>query len=168
MKILVLSRREFVLTMHELEHVLQVGVAFISIFTEQEGSAPHIPSHLSLYTLLLDFHDIDEPFICVEKPDPAQGSYHGMSMDQAKEVVAFAEKHKAASLIIIHCAAGVSRSGAVGTFLAEYYGVDWREFARMNPQILPNQYVLKLLRIAAGEDFGEKYDEVFGGVEEEL
>jgi len=168
MKILVLSRREFVLTMHEMEHVLQAGVVFISIFTEQEGGAPYVPDHLLPHTLRLDFHDIDEPFICVEHPDPAQGSYHGMSMDQAKEVVAFAEKHKDASLVIVHCAAGVSRSGAVGSFLAEYYGVGWEDFKRMNPQISPNQYVLKLLRMAAGEDFEKKYDEVFGGVEEEL
>jgi len=149
--------------MHETDHVTHRVAVFISIFTEQEGGAPYVPDHLLPYTLRLNFHDIDEPFICVEHPDPAAGPYHGMSMDQAKEVVAFAEKHKDASLIIVHCAAGVSRSGAVGSFLAEYYGVDWEEFKCMNPQISPNQYVLKLLRIAAQKKDGE----MFGGVGEE-
>lgn len=164
MKILVLSRREFADAMSRLDLGKPMKhVAMLSIFTESEGGAPYIPKHLLPYALHLDFHDIDEPFICVDKPDPAQGSYHGMSIDQAKEVVAFAERHRDAGLTIVHCAAGVSRSGAVGSFLSDYYGLDYSEFKRINPQVIPNVYVSKLLRMAAQKKDGE----MFGGVEEE-
>ncbi len=49
--------------------------------------------------------------------------------------------------ILIHCTAGISRSGAVGLAIAEQNGCV-EEFRRENPDIMPNQLVLRKLRQA--------------------
>lgn len=68
----------------------------------------------------------------------------------AGNIIRFVSQHHDCNFII-HCTAGISRSGAVATFLhewrkAENYGVSDEQFARNNPHILPNQLVLKVLR----------------------
>ncbi len=40
---------------------------------------------------------------------------------------------------------GISRSGAVGTFVNDYFKADYEEFKRNNPNILPNGQVLAML-----------------------
>ena len=66
---------------------------------------------------------------------------------KAKKLYEFIKANKDKSIAIVHCAAGISRSGAVGTFIYDLYGhVDFTEFKRTNPRIQPNQHVLKLLR----------------------
>jgi predicted protein tyrosine phosphatase len=51
--------------------------------------------------------------------------------------------------LYINCHAGVSRSGALGTYAREYLDMDYQEFKNMNPHIVPNRHVLKVL----GGDF---------------
>ena len=53
-----------------------------------------------------------------------------------------------AELMIIHCGAGISRSGAVGTWLNEFYGNDYLTFRRKHSFIMPNYHVLEVLRDA--------------------
>lgn len=63
--------------------------------------------------------------------------------NQAKQVVEFInEVHKESkdSDLIIHCDAGISRSGAVARFTSEHLGIPFRD-----PNILPNRFVLRLL-----------------------
>jgi len=52
--------------------------------------------------------------------------------------------------LIIHCDAGISRSGAIGTFACDYFGLDYNEFMRENPYLLSNGYVLRMLHRCAG------------------
>lgn len=48
--------------------------------------------------------------------------------------------------IIVHCSAGISRSGAVARFLSETMsGVQEERFVKDNPQIMPNVWVYDLL-----------------------
>jgi predicted protein tyrosine phosphatase len=54
--------------------------------------------------------------------------------------------------IYIHCDAGVSRSGAVAKFMQEYLHLDYEEFRRENPQIVPNIAILKALTKLAKEE----------------
>jgi predicted protein tyrosine phosphatase len=68
------------------------------------------------------------------------------TVEQAKELLQFIDTHKHKSLCMIHCAAGISRSGAVGTFLNDYLRQDWHEFKRQNPFIHPNPHVLRVLK----------------------
>lgn len=69
---------------------------------------------------------------------------------QAKQVVEFIMKANSASDtnsdgLLVNCMAGVSRSGAITTFARQICGMSYDKFKAMNPQIVPNSYVLKLL-----------------------
>ena len=75
--------------------------------------------------------------------------------EQAKDTVEFirnrilrddVKKH-----IIVHCAAGISRSAAIATFIAEKVGYPVGELKKARPFIHPNPWVLKLLREADKE-----------------
>lgn len=89
-------------------------------------------------------HDVEDDFydqfggIKIEKP----------SDTELQEIVDFVEKHKDKKAFIIHCAAGISRSGAVATYIKERFidEVDKEEFLRTNRQINPNLYILNRLR----------------------
>jgi predicted protein tyrosine phosphatase len=70
---------------------------------------------------------------------------------QAKELLEFIDNHKDKESCIVHCAAGISRSGAVGTFVNDYFSGDYFEFKRQNPYIHPNGLVLRLLKAAVAE-----------------
>ena len=50
----------------------------------------------------------------------------------------------------VHCNAGISRSGAIGTFANDYCGMNYSEFLKNNPYIMANSYVLRLLRRESG------------------
>ena len=72
---------------------------------------------------------------------------------KAKKLYEFIKKNKDKSLAVLHCGAGISRSGAVGTFIFDLYGdVSYEEFKRKNPRIMPNSHILKLLRAELNKD----------------
>jgi predicted protein tyrosine phosphatase len=50
-----------------------------------------------------------------------------------------------ADLLLVNCHAGVSRSGAIADFARAVVEVDYEEFRRSNPQIVPNVLVRRLL-----------------------
>jgi predicted protein tyrosine phosphatase len=65
---------------------------------------------------------------------------------KAKKLYEFIKANKDKHMAIVHCAAGISRSGAVGTFIHNLYGtMTYEEFKRKNPQIQPNGHILRLL-----------------------
>ena len=73
----------------------------------------------------------------------------------AEEIVRFIKRIDTNRLLFINCGAGVSRSGAVGEVLNEYFNrylefnaLDDEYFRRLNPQILPNPLVRRILRDA--------------------
>ena len=78
--------------------------------------------------------------------------HHLFDTTQAKLAVAFIREAQTASKsgqLIVHCGGGVARSGAIGTYAAEYCGHDMHAFwDRYRKFILPNLHVLKLLREA--------------------
>ena len=66
---------------------------------------------------------------------------------KAKKLYEFIKRNKDKNLAIIHCAAGISRSGAIGSFIHDVYGtVSYEDFKRKNPRIQPNEYIYKLLK----------------------
>lgn len=67
------------------------------------------------------------------------------TQEQAKIVVDFIEKNKNKSRCIVHCGAGVSRSGAIATFFNDYLHQDYFQFKLDNPHIQPNNQVIALL-----------------------
>ena len=71
-----------------------------------------------------------------------------MTEEQAIELLDFIDEHVDKEECIVHCAAGISRSGAVGTFICDYTDTDFNVFIQNNPQIHPNPLVLNLLKKA--------------------
>lgn len=70
--------------------------------------------------------------------------------DHANRIINFINKYSYADHLIIHCAAGVSRSGAVGVFACRYLKLDEHEFRKRNKCILPNMLILSTLTKVAG------------------
>jgi len=72
--------------------------------------------------------------------------------EQAKSIINFIDKVNAMEIpeLFIHCAAGISRSPAVGLFVCKYLNLDETEFRKANPHILPNIYVLNVLNSVSG------------------
>jgi predicted protein tyrosine phosphatase len=80
-----------------------------------------------------------------------------MSEEQALEVVNFVEKMNDSSKVYVHCTAGVSRSGAVGAFINDYFGGNWEKFKFENPQVIPNSHISSLLK----KIYYGKYPEIY-------
>ena len=66
------------------------------------------------------------------------------TIEMARQIVRFVQNTYNRPLLI-HCTAGISRSGAVGLAIAEQCGCE-EEFLRDNPDTQPNQLVLRKLR----------------------
>lgn len=65
----------------------------------------------------------------------------------AENLYNFIELNKNKNSCLVHCAAGISRSGAIGTFIYDLFGVgNYLQFKKNNPRIFPNPFILKLLR----------------------
>jgi len=80
---------------------------------------------------------------------------------QIVEMIKHIQEEKEDSVLVAHCSAGISRSGAVGTFACDYCRLDYNGFMKQNPSLMANPHVLSLLRKEAGmtPDFGS-YDGV--------
>jgi predicted protein tyrosine phosphatase len=65
---------------------------------------------------------------------------------QAQLLVEFIKRNEHKATFIVHCLAGVSRSGGVTRFLAEHFDVTLRDFAEYNPYVRPNQRIVSMLR----------------------
>ena len=54
---------------------------------------------------------------------------------KAKQIINFidkAQEDENDSVLVVHCQAGISRSGAVGTFACDYCGLDYNRFIKEN------------------------------------
>ena len=80
----------------------------------------------------------------------------------AGKIVRFVRRIDTSRLLFVNCGAGVSRSGAVGEVLNDYFNrylefnaLDDEYFRRLNPQIQGNPLVRRILREAL---FGKSYE----------
>jgi len=93
----------------------------------------------------LRFHDLDPEWPVNTDLDP---KYVFMSAEDAKRIVDHVLKfhdHPAPWAFLVNCMAGISRSGAVATFVQGLAGVPADHFLTQNKDLHPNGYVLKLL-----------------------
>jgi len=74
------------------------------------------------------------------------------SKKEAKIIINFIDKIKLMDIkeLFIHCAAGISRSPAVGLFVCKYVNLNENEFRKANTGILPNYHVLNILNEVSG------------------
>lgn len=112
---------------------------FISI--NDSLGTPEVPffsqSHPNVLTLFFD--DVDQDI------ETAHGTVKAMTDEQALEIYEFIEKNKDYENFIIHCTAGISRSGAVGEFVNNFLELDYKKFKEDNPHTHPNGLVLSKL-----------------------
>jgi len=141
-KILILSRNEiinYINTYNDLSNI-----AFISI---NDTTGPYSESPLkdinNISKLILHFDDVIEDN--QQSPTTGISHTHSFRSDQAKQIIQFIEDNKNKNYII-HCVAGISRSGAVGTFISNYLdNVDYDFFKKYNTRIAPNIFILSTL-----------------------
>lgn len=144
-KIFVLPKRYFdkMMTMRNIDDNNvkdKVKTCFISINDSLGTDAkPHFKSnHPNVLNLFFD--DVDRD-IEVE----GEGTAIAFTEEMAEEVFNFVFNNRDMETFVVHCTAGISRSGAVGEFINNYFGQDYKEFIKQNPYVHPNGLVLSRL-----------------------
>lgn len=111
---------------------------------------------------VISINDPGDPLVFQDDPRVLSLVFHDVEPDQniepifGKSCVLFDEDHAEAIIdflgecspldnLLVHCFAGISRSGAVGTFAREMFNVDYDRFRSMNPRIVPNTHILRTL-----------------------
>lgn len=109
------------------------NTAFTSILNPNDDPSYFKKNHNNV--LKIAFHDITFPI----------SGYVLFNIEHALKVINFIKIHKDKQFII-HCEAGVSRSGAVGEFInTTFKKMKKRDFELRNRFIQPNAYILKVL-----------------------
>ena len=120
----------------------------IEIMGEQD--LPYMPFHFKedhKNVLRLIFDDVDKDMEVVYLGEREPRNLYTMSEEQGKKLFEFIKVNNNAINFVVHCAAGVSRSGAVAKFIMEYTGGEEdRDFYVLNPNTRPNGTVLRILR----------------------
>lgn len=120
-----------------------------------------IPDDLLDRTLVLHFDDVTQGCI-----DAKYSPYKVFNKALAKQIVKFLNEKLTTdiNMIVVHCTAGISRSGAIGTVLNDYYNrfleenkSDWNYFnyAGHERVLSPNPTVSRYLR----KELGMSYDD---------
>lgn len=164
-----MSRQEFKNLLKSLEtdnsSLKDVDAHFISIHSdspvidenvEQMLNKIGVKSHISL-----DFDDLTPKDVAEGGENLVDSSYQWgrpcgkfvlFNTEHAKKIVDTFEvinksKDLSNTVLIVHCYAGISRSGAVSCIASRYFNehVDIHEFNRDNPQIQPNYHIISLL-----------------------
>lgn len=148
MKIFVLSKRHFDhlmikegLTNDNVEK--NIKAFFISI-NDSCGTdeVPHFTDKHNVKVLFFDDVDKDE---VIQRKNKETLIAKAFSEEQGRDLIKFIDRHRNKKVCIIHCAAGISRSGAVGEFINDYVGNKYEDFKKDNPHTLPNGHVLRTL-----------------------
>jgi len=107
----------------------------------------------------LRFDDVENdggaPRVLVDDPDIDnfdEEKVKAFSEKQANNLFKFIKANRDKETCIVHCMAGISRSGAVGMFVNGYCGGDFDLFKRDNKFISPNARVHRMLNAAKYND----------------
>lgn len=125
------------------------SIMFISIVDTQNRQGPYFKENHD-NVINLRFDDVENDG---ESSPTQEAQTKAFSEKQAKELYNFIKKNKDKEQCIVHCMAGISRSGAVGTFVNGYCQGDWERFKRDNPHIVPNPRVHRMLIDAKYNDY---------------
>lgn len=131
--------------------------SLISIYTDEpgfirDGDREKLKVYGCRDVLSLMFWDITDKEMknseFMKKFPDAISFNHGM----AKVVINFINEVNSHEdgVLVVHCDAGISRSGAIGTFAVDYLGLDYFAFKEDNPNIMPNPYVFSILKDLSG------------------
>jgi len=135
-----LSKAE--MTRRKEEMLNRKDVVVISII---DPGAEHVfcETHHSLKLTSFEFHDVEPVSSCI-----LSYTYIPMSIEQARTIFGMIRSYANRDeeyYLFVNCTAGICRSGAVVEFARRYCVLNNDEFLQMNPQIIPNMWVLNLL-----------------------
>jgi hypothetical protein len=132
-----------------VDDMIVEDAGFVTVFFN--GAAEKLGCRDILSTM---FGDVDERVYEENKDKPKyKDKLFLFSEDQAKDIIKFIDKiqeEEDETVLVLHCDAGISRSGAVATFVCDYIGFDYQTFKRENPGLQPNIHVLSKLRSVSG------------------
>ena len=131
------------------EEVKQHNVYTISIHDPQIDTFVDLNNIKNPNCLFLEMFDLENPL----------SEFSEVEADKIKMLLDLTKLNPDAQLII-HCEAGLSRSGAIGCFACKYLGFDEEVFKSVNPNILPNSYILEFLYDRYGYLFGKTKEDV--------
>lgn len=148
MRILVKSRK-WIEKRLDTDRIFCLKFNFISIFSSRDFSP--LPDRHNI--LKLEFDDIAEADVSRKNEDGT--SLIPFDRGHALRIVRFLEGIDRRKILVVHCDAGISRSGAVGQVLNEYFNRvvednpdDHAVFFRDNSDIVPNPLVAGIMREA--------------------
>ena len=162
MKVIILSKKKFkeFMTYNDVndENVENKDMLIISINDFYNPDMLHndkhgVNSHFRRQhpnVLIEHFGDYPEDFIERNSKYSTTGFFTPF---KAHKMYEFIKRNSDKNLAIVHCAAGISRSGAVGSFVYDMYGKEpYEQFFRRNKQIEPNTHVSRLLHLEMYKD----------------
>lgn len=119
---------------------LKEKVCFISI--NDSFGTDEVPYFKELHpnVLTLFFDDVDRDIVT------DYGTAKVISDEQAKDIYEYVKSNSHCQNFIVHCTAGISRSGAVGEFINDMFNLDYNTFKKDNPYTHPNGIVLSKLK----------------------
>lgn len=125
MKVRVLSKKIFdeVLPKMRIDNtnvIEHVSEAFISILNSEQPNSSYFDKDYP-NVLRLVFDDVTDEELDRIVSETAKGLVL-FSREQAEQVLSFLEANKNVDTLYVHCTAGVSRSGAIGTIANDLYG----------------------------------------------
>ncbi len=133
-KIIVLSRWKFEQFVKSLTPNQLSQTAFISIRDIEHPTILDSATNV----LNLSFDDAEEQI---------QDKFTLFDEQMSDEIVNFVHNNEDKNLFVVHCLMGISRSGAVGEVLSEYFNIPYDKFKRDSPQVIPNVLVKKILKL---------------------
>ncbi len=145
MEIFVISRQRMIKFMGSKEFDL-TAMNFISIGDPDMDFL--FPEDCPTNVLQLKFNDL-EAEDWESESDKAFMEKKGWVLfneSHARKIIEFMDKMDKSKNLIVHCVAGICRSGAVGDFARSKFGIPFEEFMRKNRQIAPNSHVFRTLR----------------------
>jgi predicted protein tyrosine phosphatase len=135
--------------------------ALISIYSIHHGEIPlinsdtipilnHIGCNRMLSTSFLDIKP-EEFYIYQKEHLEVKEDFDLFNDSHAKQIIDFI-KTIDESVLFVHCAAGISRSGAVSLFCNRFFELDESNFRKANKYIHPNSHILDVLHRCSGLD----------------
>ncbi|MDD5649412.1 MAG: hypothetical protein PHF86_03195 [Candidatus Nanoarchaeia archaeon] len=146
LKISVLSRKQVEDSIFNFFRLSEKPWALISIWNVDELINYEVKQRLEnlgcVSTLSVCFADLT-----LDEYKNIKNSGKLFSKEEAQKIISFVNKINSLEIpnLIIHCAAGISRSAAIGLWACRYLKLDEKDFRKENPQILPNFYILDVL-----------------------
>jgi predicted protein tyrosine phosphatase len=148
MKVFVMSKMQFKKLMVDNnitdDNVETKGDVMLISINDSNRAQGFRPTHFQRNhpnVMIMQFDDVENEGI----PLMNGGTAVVFSQKMAHDLFQFIKRNKHRKTAVVHCEAGISRSGAVGSFIQGYCGGDWEEFKRTNPHIHPNGRVLRML-----------------------